>query len=103
MAIAFTLPELGENIDSGIITAVLVAVGDSVEKDQPVIELETDKAVVEVPCPEAGTVAEIRAKEGETLRVGEVILVINGAVGAVPPPPSPADTAEPVFSSFCGE
>ena len=95
MAIAFTLPELGENIESGIITAVLVAVGDTVEKDQPVIELETDKAVVEVPCPEAGTVAEIRAKEGETLRVGEVILVINGAVGAVPPPPSPADTAEP--------
>ena len=51
MAIAFTLPELGENIESGIITAVLVAVGDTVEKDQPVIEPETAKAVVEVPCP----------------------------------------------------
>ncbi len=96
MATTFTLPELGENIDSGIITAVLVAVGDTVKKDQPVIELETDKAVVEVPCPEAGTVAEIRAKEGETLKVGDVILVINGAVVAVPPPPPPpADTAEP--------
>lgn len=91
MATTFTLPELGENIESGIITAVLVAVGDTIEKDQPVIELETDKAVVEVPCPEAGTVAEIRAKEGETLRVGEVILVINGAVAAAPPPPPPAE------------
>ena len=96
MATTFTLPELGENIESGIIIAGLVAVGDAVEKDQPVIELETDKAVVEVPCPEAGTVAEIRAKEGETLRVGEVILVINGTVGAAaPPPPAAEDTHAP--------
>ncbi len=82
MATTFTLPELGENIESGTIISVLVSVGDRVEKDQPVIELETDKAVVEVPCPEAGTVAEIRAKEGETLRVGEVILVLNGSPAA---------------------
>lgn len=96
MAIAFTLPELGENIESGTVTAVLVAVGDTVEKDQPVIELETDKAVVEVPCPEAGTVTEIRAKEGEILRVGEVILVINEVLAAVaPPPPVAEDTPAP--------
>ena len=88
MATTFTLPELGENIESGTITAVLVAVGDSVAKEQPVIELETDKAVVEVPCPEAGVVAEIHAKEGATLKVGDIILVINGTVGTVPPSPS---------------
>ncbi len=86
MSTTFTLPELGENIESGTIISVLVSVGDAVEKDQPVIELETDKAVVEVPCPEAGTVEEIRAKEGETLRVGEVILVLNGTSADAPAP-----------------
>lgn len=77
MATTFTLPELGENIESGTVTAVLVAVGESVQKDQPVIELETDKAVVEVPSPESGTVLEIHAKEGDTLSVGGVILVLD--------------------------
>ena len=86
MSTTFTLPELGENIESGTIISVLVSVGDAVEKDQPVIELETDKAVVEVPCPEAGTVEEIRAKEGETLRIGEVILVLNGTSADAPAP-----------------
>lgn len=85
MATTFILPELGENIESGTVTAVLVKVGDSIDKDQAVIELETDKAVVEVPSPESGTISELMVSEGETLRVGETILVIDGN-GAVPPP-----------------
>ncbi|PCJ55401.1 MAG: branched-chain alpha-keto acid dehydrogenase subunit E2 [Candidatus Hydrogenedentota bacterium] len=81
MAHDIALPELGENIDSGKVTAILVAVGDSVTADQPILELETDKAVVEVPCPDAGVIAEIRTKEGDTLTVGDVMIVLNGGGG----------------------
>ncbi len=76
MATTFTLPELGENIEFGKVTKVMVAVGDTVAADQPVVELETDKAVVEVPCPVAGTIVEMHAQEGMDLPVGAVILVI---------------------------
>jgi len=72
------LPELGENVESGTVTEVLVSVGDEIEKDQPVIELETDKAVVEVPADAGGTVSEIRASAGDELKVGDVILVLDG-------------------------
>ena len=51
MATAFTLPDLGENIDSGDVVSVLVAPGDTVKPGQAVLEVETDKAVIEVPCP----------------------------------------------------
>ncbi|MCX5770322.1 MAG: 2-oxo acid dehydrogenase subunit E2 [Candidatus Hydrogenedentes bacterium] len=73
----FKLPELGENITTGTVTKVLVNVGDTVEKDQPVIELETEKAVVEVPCDVSGTVQEVRVKEGDTVKVGQVLLVVS--------------------------
>lgn len=82
MTTQFKLPELGENVESGVVTSVLVSVGDTVDKDQPVIELETDKAVVEVPCENSGTVSEIRTKEGDELKVGDVILVLDGKEGA---------------------
>ena len=74
----FKLPELGENITTGTVTKVLVNIGDKVEKDQPVIELETEKAVVEVPCDASGTVQEVRVKEGDTVTVGQVLLVLSG-------------------------
>lgn len=85
MTTTFTLPELGENIESGTVTAVLVKAGDTIEKDQAVLELETDKAVVEVPSPVGGTVSEVRAQEGATLNVGDVILIIEdgAAIAAV--------------------
>lgn len=102
MTTTFTLPELGENIESGTVTAVLVKVGDTIEKDQAVLELETDKAVVEVPSPVGGTVSEMRAREGATLNVGDVILIIDdGAVVAVArttepeEPPAAQQTPEP--------
>lgn len=82
MALTFTLPELGENIEFGSVTKVLVSVGDTVAKDQTVLELETDKAVVEVPSPASGTVSEVHVKEGDTLNVGDVIVVIAEAEGA---------------------
>ena len=86
MATEFRLPDLGENIEGGEVTKVLVAVGDSVAAEQTVIELETDKAVLEVPSPVAGTIADMRAKEGEALNVGDVICVVEEGAAAAPTP-----------------
>lgn len=82
MSTEITLPKLGENLDSGVVSKVLVAVGDSVTEDQPVIELDTDKATVEVPAFASGTVKEVRVKEGETIKVGQVILTVDESGGA---------------------
>src|SRR6266851_4658459 len=76
------LPQLGESVDSGVVSKVLISAGDSVTEDQPVIELDTEKATVEVPTPVGGTVKEVRVKEGETIKVGQVILTVEEATGA---------------------
>ncbi len=78
MAIELKLPQLGENIESGVMSKLLVSVGDKVVKDQPVIELETDKATVEVPAFEGGVVKEILVKEGDKVKVGQTILTLEG-------------------------
>src|SRR3954452_18904758 len=75
------LPELGENITSGDLVRVLVKVGDRINKDQPIVELETDKATIEVPSPSAGTVKEIHVKEGQKINVGQSILVMDDGAG----------------------
>src|SRR5690349_10755594 len=81
----FTLPELGENVTAGDVVRVLVSPGDSVAKDQPVLELETDKATIEVPSSVAGTVKDVRVKQGERIKVGQVVLTIDdGGAGAQP-------------------
>ena len=61
----FKLPELGENVTAGDVVRVLVAAGDTIQKDQAVLELETDKATIEVPSSVAGTVKDVRVKQGE--------------------------------------
>ena len=61
----FTLPELGENIASGDVVRVLVHVGDNLQRDQPVLELETDKATIEVPSSVAGQIKDLRVKPGD--------------------------------------
>ncbi len=105
----FTLPELGENVHSGDLVKLLVSVGDVIVKDQAVIELETEKAAVEVPSSVAGRVSKIHVAVGEKIKVGQVILTVDDAAGvaakapaAVPaaPPQSPsaARTAEPAPS-----
>ena len=81
MPTEFKLPDLGENIEAGEVINVLVSVGDSLEEDQPVIELETDKAVIEVPSSVRGTIAEIMVSEGDTAAVGQVILTVEGQSG----------------------
>jgi len=77
MAREFKLPDVGEGLTEAEVVNWLVEVGDSVSEDQPVAEVETDKAVVEVPSPVDGTVAEIRAEAGEMVPVGEVIIVFE--------------------------
>src|SRR5881275_3433031 len=80
----FTLPELGENIESGDVLRILVKPGDTLAKDQPVLELETDKATIEVPSSVAGQVKEIKVKAGEKVKVGQAILSVdeNGAASS---------------------
>ena len=82
MVTEFRLPELGENIESGDLVKVLVSVGDTVTKDQSVVELETDKATIEVPAPVSGRVREILVKQGEKVKVGQLILTLEDGVGA---------------------
>lgn len=83
----FKLPELGENIDQGDLVRLMISPGTKVSEGQPVMELETDKAVVEVPSSVSGVVKEIRVKEGDKVKVGEVIFTLEG--GAVAPPQRP--------------
>ena len=93
----FKLPELGENIDQGDLVRLMISPGSSITEGQPVMELETDKAVVEVPSSVSGTVKEIRVKEGEKVKVGQVIFTVeNGASGGVrSSSPARASAAEP--------
>ena len=96
------LPELGENIEGGDVLRVMVKPGDTIKKDQPVLELETDKATIEVPSSAAGVVKEVKIKPGEKVKVGQTIFVVDenssgaGAApkeeGAVSPKPA-ADTS----------
>src|SRR5216684_846552 len=78
----FKLPELGENIDQGDLVRLLISPGASVTEGQPVMELETDKAVVEVPSSVTGTVKEVRVKEGQKIKVGQVIFTVENGAGA---------------------
>ena len=81
MPTEFKLPELGENIESGDLVRLLIKPGASVAEGQSVMELETDKAVVEVPSSVTGTVGEVRVKEGDKLRVGQVIFTVENGAG----------------------
>ena len=77
----FKLPELGENVHQGDLVRLMVAPGATVAEGQPVMELETDKAVVEVPSSISGTVKDVLVKQGEKLNVGQVIFTIeNGKI-----------------------
>lgn len=93
MAVEIKLPVLGEGVDAGTVAGVLVAAGDSVEADAPLIELETDKAVIEVPATEAGVVASLPVKAGDTVAVGQVIAIIEP--GAPAPEAQASDASVP--------
>ena len=106
--IEFKLPELGENIEQGDLVRLMVAPGAAVSAGQSVMELETDKAVVEVPSSVSGTVQEIRVKEGDKIKVGQVIFTVDGAEAKanaaaaqsapVASPPTPKNSPAPVVA-----
>ena len=77
MAHSVVMPELGESVTEGTITQWLKSVGDTVEVDEPLLEVSTDKVDTEIPSPVAGTIIEIKADEDDTIEVGEVIAIIG--------------------------
>jgi pyruvate dehydrogenase E2 component (dihydrolipoamide acetyltransferase) len=87
----FRIPELGENVAGGDVTRVMVKVGDMIAREQAVLELETDKATIEVPSSVAGRVTHINLKEGDTVKVGGAVLTVEDSGGQ-----TGAQAAEPV-------
>ena len=89
------MPQMGESITEGTVSKWLKAVGDSVEKDEPLLEISTDKVDAEVPSPAAGKLLEIRANEGETVEVGSIVALVGTSQG-VQSPKSKVQSSAPV-------
>src|SRR5438046_1909308 len=98
MAIDFKVPDLGENVESGDIVNVLVKEGDEIQAEQSVMEIETGKAVVELPCPFPGRITKVHVHKGSKVKVGDSLLTVEGgaaAAGTKAKAPAPAKaTAE---------
>ncbi len=90
----FRLPDVGEGLTEADIVAWHVKPGDTVKDGQVIVEIETAKAVVELPSPFSGTVASLLVDEGQTVDVGAPIITVDTS-GGVAPPPAPAQQAEP--------
>ena len=101
MATDVLMPQMGESIAEGTIVKWLKKVGDTVQRDEPLLEISTDKVDAEIPSPAAGTLTEILAKEGETVHVNSVIARLSeGAAAPAPaPPPVEAPKPEPVAAA----
>lgn len=95
------LPAVSEGVTDGIVVGIAVAVGDSVDMEQTLLELETDKAVIDIPSPVAGTVAEIRVKEGDSVAIDAVIMLVEtaGDGALVDDETKPAVEPEPAVES----
>src|SRR3989304_4407617 len=87
MAREFKLPDIGEGVYEGEVVKWFVKEGDSVKENDPVVEVMTDKVTVQIPSPVTGKILQLRAKEGEVVKVGAT-LVVFGAEGGGPPPPA---------------
>jgi len=87
------MPQMGESITEGTITKWLKKVGDTVQRDEPIFEISTDKVDAEIPSPVAGTLTEIKVPEGATVTVNTVVAVIGGAAGKPAAAPAPAVAA----------
>ena len=95
MTVEFRLVDIGEGLTEAEIVSWLVAVGDHVVEDQPVVEIETDKAVVEMPAPATGIVVALGGEPGQVIAVGELLVTIeeDGDATAPAAPPAPARRA----------
>ncbi|HEX6650851.1 MAG TPA: biotin/lipoyl-containing protein, partial [Pyrinomonadaceae bacterium] len=96
MSTEVVMPQMGESIAEGTITKWLKQVGERVERDEPLFEISTDKVDAEIPSPAAGTLTEVRYKEGETVEVNTVVAVLDGGQGATAAPPAAQPAAKPV-------
>ena len=90
MASAFKLPDLGEGLTEGEVARWLVSEGQTIAEDDPLVEIQTDKATVEIPSPYAGTVLKIVVAEGEMAPVGAVLVVIGETGEELPDGPAAA-------------
>jgi len=103
------MPQMGESITEGTITKWLKNIGDTVARDEPIFEISTDKVDAEIPSPVAGTLTEIRVKEGATVTINTVVAVIGGgaapakAAAAPAAAPAPVAAAAPAPSASVGE
>lgn len=111
------LPDLGDNVASAVVVGVLIKEGDTITAGQPVLELETDKAVMEAPASEGGRVAKVLVKPGDEVKSGQVIAVLEGGAAEKPhekakpmpaptpstPPPAPAAAPKPVQMAPAGQ
>jgi pyruvate dehydrogenase E2 component (dihydrolipoamide acetyltransferase) len=103
------MPQMGESIFEGTITKWLKQPGDTVQQDEPLFEISTDKVDAEIPSPVAGVLSEIKVQAGTTVQINTVVAVINGAgapaaaAPSAPPPPVAAAAAEPVTETETAE
>src|SRR5690348_8995122 len=96
MSTEVVMPQMGESIAEGTITKWLKKVGERVERDEPLFEISTDKVDAEIPSPAAGTLTEVRFKEGDTVEVNTVVAVLDGDGAKAPAPQAPtAPSPEP--------
>ncbi|HEY2865455.1 MAG TPA: 2-oxoglutarate dehydrogenase, E2 component, dihydrolipoamide succinyltransferase [Pyrinomonadaceae bacterium] len=89
------MPQMGESITEGTVSKWLKSVGDTIEKDEALLEISTDKVDAEVPSPAGGKLLEILVKEGETVEVGAVLARVGASSGAVAASPKPQPAAQP--------
>ena len=97
MSVEVVMPQMGESITEGTVSKWLKQVGEKIEKDEPILEISTDKVDAEVPAPGAGILLEIKAAEGETVEVGSVVGVIGeeGESAVSSAPPEASEQSEP--------
>src|SRR5438105_539946 len=100
MATEVVMPQMGESIAEGTITRWLKKVGERVERDEPLFEISTDKVDAEIPSPAAGTLQEVRFKEGDTVEVNTVVAVIGEGASAAPEA-APQQEAASAASADC--
>src|SRR6266705_6418008 len=113
MAREFKLPDIGEGVNEGEVVKWFVKEGDPIRENDPVVEVMTDKVTVQIPSPVTGKILQLRAKEGEVVKVGNTLVVFGEAGEAVPPrpetpkpstpPPAPARTEAPPAPSPTGD
>ena len=101
------MPQMGESITEGTITKWLKKVGDTVQRDEPIFEISTDKVDAEIPSPVAGVLSEIKVPEGSTVGINTVVAVVGGGAGksggaptSAPSAPAPAQESKPAPAAF---